>query len=167
MVCKRGAGCTHEPRAGETQVIADSVRVCHSLLRLERVQSWLMEANGVFNIRLAPHTPLATFASAATTAKNGRPRRRAASGFRLCAVNVLGGFVVPMTDFNKFDRLHASWTKLGFRGSRNSPLPNFAKAVFHTLLSRRSSPLRQSDTRCARRPNRWTPRSRRGCIRHP
>ena len=167
MVCKRGAGCTHEPRAGETQVIAVCARVPQPLETREGADSWLMEANGVFNIRLAPHTPLATFASAATTAKNGRPRRRAASGFRLCAVNVLGGFVVPMTDFNKFYRVHASWTKLGFRGSRNSPLPNFAKALSHTPSLVGRPYLRQSDTRCARRPNRWTPRSRRGCIRHP
>jgi hypothetical protein len=157
MVCKRGAGCTHEPRAGETGDCRVCAYVPQPLETREGADSWLMEANGVFNIRLAPHTPLATFAGAAQQRKMaGRPRC-----FRLCAMN--GGFAVQVINFNKLiEFMHhgRNW----FFGHAKFPVSKFEfinlqKRCCHTLLS--YGRLRK------RRPNRWTPRSRRGCIRHP
>jgi hypothetical protein len=48
MVCKRGAGCTHEPRAGETGDCRVCAYVPQPLETREGADSWLMEANGVF-----------------------------------------------------------------------------------------------------------------------
>lgn len=151
--CAKGVPGTRTSRARERLVIAVCAHVPQPLETREGADSWLMEANGVFNIRLAPHTPLATFAGAAPTAKNGRAPRC----FRLCAVN--GGFAVPVINFNKLiEFMHhgRNW----FFGHSKFPASKFAKAVLsHHALS--------YGRLCARRPNRWTPRSRRGCIRHP
>ena len=62
-------------------MIAVCARVPQPLETREGADSWLMEANGVFNIRLAPYTPLATRCRRSTTAKMAG--RRAASGFVL------------------------------------------------------------------------------------
>lgn len=150
--CAKGVPGARTSRARERLVIAVCARVPQPLETREGADSWLMEANGVFNIRLAPHTPLATFDGAAPTEINGRAPRC----FRLCAVN--GGFAVPVINFNKFDRDHASWTKLDFRVVEIPRFQTLQKRCCHTPLDGRL---------CARRPNRWTPRSRRGCIRHP
>jgi hypothetical protein len=82
-----------------------------------------------------------------TTAKNGRAPRC----FRLCAVN--GGFAVPVINFNKL---------IEFMHLRAREIPRFQICKSGVV-----TPLLSDGRLCARRPNRWTPRSRRGCIRHP
>jgi hypothetical protein len=79
--CAKGVPGARTSRARERLVIAVCARVPQPLETREGADSWLMEANGVFNIRLAPYTPLATFAGAAQQRKMAG--RRAVSGFVL------------------------------------------------------------------------------------
>ena len=67
--CAKGVPGARTSRARERLVIAVCARVPQPLETREGADSWLMEANGVFNIRLAPYTPLATFAGAAQQQK--------------------------------------------------------------------------------------------------
>ena len=80
--CAKGVPGARTSRARERLVIAVCAHVPQPLETREGADSWLMEANGVFDIRLAPHT-LLLLPLPAQHQQRKMAGRRAASGFVL------------------------------------------------------------------------------------